>query len=165
MRYFARTEVAIATVIVVVLYLSPRIFDRAIGYPSADERLALAAMGWPGTSIDAALADGATVDSRDDIGVTPLMEAASCGNVSAARRLLELGADINAVDKRGRTAVMMAVADGKAEMARFLLQNGCDPSLWNRKENAAMNVPGSPECLDALDAVRQYAHMNGVEAR
>ena len=70
------------------------------------------------------LSKGASVNTSDRRGLTPLMWASAGGSVEMVRHLLENGA---AVDRRahdGTTALMLAAANGFVEVARALLVRG-----------------------------------------
>ena len=70
------------------------------------------------------LSKGASVNTSDRRGLTPLMWASAGGSVELVRHLLENGA---AVDRRahdGTTALMLAAANGFVEVARALLLRG-----------------------------------------
>ena len=54
-------------------------------------------------------------------GVTPLMTAATAGNVPAIQHLLARGADISTANKRGWTAAMYCAKEGRAEAMEVLL--------------------------------------------
>lgn len=70
------------------------------------------------------IASGRSVDSRDELGRTPLMAAAAFGSVGAARTLLAQGADIDARDENGDSALHHSVRYGKVKSAEFLLHYG-----------------------------------------
>ena len=63
---------------------------------------------------------------------TPLMHAASKGNLATATVLLQLGADVNARNSTGDTALRVAASDGTPEVAKLLLEAGGDPFLPGR---------------------------------
>ncbi|XP_067856866.1 ankyrin repeat and SAM domain-containing protein 6-like [Heptranchias perlo] len=70
------------------------------------------------------LMKGASVDSRNRYGWTPLMQAARFGQLSVARVLLENGADANAVNKLGASVLTAAARGGHVGLARALLESG-----------------------------------------
>jgi ankyrin repeat protein len=63
---------------------------------------------------------GASVDAKDDNGVTVLMWAVNDGNIELMKFLLDKGANINAVDKDGHTALDRAKASGQTRAAKLL---------------------------------------------
>ena len=64
---------------------------------------------------------GASVQSTDEKGRTPLMIAAEQGNLEMLRTLLERQARIDFMDFEGRTALQYAMAAGKRDAADVLL--------------------------------------------
>ena len=72
---------------------------------------------------------GAKVDVKNlHDGGTPLHNSARCGNVEAAKLLLEAGANVNAKDNEGRTPFDVAAKElGRAKVEavmRLLIENG-----------------------------------------
>ncbi len=68
---------------------------------------------------------GANVNAvSDDRANTPLMEAATRGDVAVVRRLLEAGADLDLKTKYGQTALMLAVGEARVGVAQLLLEYG-----------------------------------------
>ncbi|XP_039292984.1 uncharacterized protein LOC111061653 isoform X2 [Nilaparvata lugens] len=60
--------------------------------------------------VDRLIEDGADVDCIDYRGITPLMIAGYCGDISLIKRLLRSRANVLLEDKRGCTAVCYAIA-------------------------------------------------------
>src|SRR5687768_1576517 len=74
------------------------------------------------------LALGADVDGRNEIGRTPLMEAARFGHTATAEVLIDYGADINARDQEGWTPLHFAASfDGRSRIVDTLLKAGARP--------------------------------------
>lgn len=70
-------------------------------------------------------------------GATPLHVAATLGDASTARLLLDLGANANArCDPGGETALHYAARFGEREMVELLLARGADPRLVDDIEHA-----------------------------
>lgn len=69
---------------------------------------------------------GMPVDMRNEAGLTPLMVAATFGNVEVAEALLMLGADIAARNPAGYTPLHIAALAGQADILRLLLDHGAD---------------------------------------
>ena len=64
---------------------------------------------------------GASVESADDAGTTPLMAAAMQGDPGVIRTLLKRHANANSRDLSGRTALFYAVQSGKMESIQAVL--------------------------------------------
>jgi len=75
---------------------------------------------------------GASVETADDTGVTPLMAAAMQGNVEILRTLLERHASVDFTDPAGRCALHYAITAGKLEAVQLLL-----PLVSNLEEASA----------------------------
>ena len=56
---------------------------------------------------------GARINRRDKDNYTPLLLAATYGNVDTVEMLLQKGADYTAVDKYDKTAIFMAAEENK----------------------------------------------------
>lgn len=74
--------------------------------------------------LERCLSRGLSVASSQLAGVPPLIFAASWGNASAVRRLLEAGACIDQTDENGRSALLTAMAMNDLEMAALLIEHG-----------------------------------------
>jgi len=68
----------------------------------------------------------ASLQTRDEEGVTALMRAARDGERKDTRALLEQGTDVNAHDLSGWTALTYAAAKGDLEIVKALLSKGAD---------------------------------------
>lgn len=71
------------------------------------------------------LASRGDLEQRNKAGLTPLMKAATCKRVAAARILLEHGADVSARDPLGKTALHLARS---TDVTKLLLRHGADPN-------------------------------------
>jgi len=89
--------------------------------------------------VQAKLALGADPHQRDAYGRTPLIVAASGGNLPALRVLAAAGARADARDKRGRTALTYVALgmDIDTEVVGFLLDAGADVNAQDDKGRTA----------------------------
>ncbi len=68
---------------------------------------------------------GADVNAvSEDRGNSPLMEAATRGDVKAVRALIQAGADPDLKTKYDQTALMLAIGEGHTQVVRDLLDHG-----------------------------------------
>lgn len=67
---------------------------------------------------------GAVIDARDNIGITALLHASSCGNAALVLFLIENGANVGAVDRYGRGFLHLA---GSTEVFATGIDLGLDP--------------------------------------
>eukprot|EP01102_Stenamoeba_stenopodia_P019596 TRINITY_DN7441_c0_g1_i1.p1 TRINITY_DN7441_c0_g1~~TRINITY_DN7441_c0_g1_i1.p1 ORF type:complete len:1066 (-),score=201.45 TRINITY_DN7441_c0_g1_i1:27-3224(-) len=75
--------------------------------------------------IDLLLDAGYDIETTDQRGVTPLLQALVCGNVDIAKRLIERGANVHAVTSSGN-ALYYTASSGNIELAELLLNKGVD---------------------------------------
>lgn len=66
------------------------------------------------------------VNTRTELGSTPLHLASTISNPEMAKLLVAKGADINAKDKNGETPLHLAAYTGKKELVEFFLSKGAD---------------------------------------
>jgi ankyrin repeat protein len=70
------------------------------------------------------------VDARYDNGRTIMHDAASFGNETIARRLIDHGANFKVADKiQGRLPFHKAARRGNVNLLRLLFDKGCDPNM------------------------------------
>ncbi|KAJ2742698.1 hypothetical protein GGI20_004296 [Coemansia sp. BCRC 34301] len=72
---------------------------------------------------------GASVNTADTAGRTPLHVASSCGNVEAVRLLIHMGANVNATDRIGNTPLTIAATGARTNVILPLLEGGADPRI------------------------------------
>src|SRR5437773_7316322 len=87
---------------------------------------------------------GVNPNIRNDSGITPLMEAASYGEVPLANFLLLHGEAVDAADMDGLQAIHWAAREGETSMMSFLLLHGAridakDRDDWQPLHYAARN--------------------------
>lgn len=73
------------------------------------------------------LAKGADPNLRDDKGNTPLMVAATSGEIELLQLLIAQGGNVNLANSSGETPLIRAVQRRDLPMARALLTAGSDP--------------------------------------
>ena len=80
-----------------------------------------------------------TLDQPDRIGMTPLMWAASRGDLPALNRLLLSGADPNKITQFNSSALFYACQGGSYDFANLLLRRGADPNLYSELKYNSLN--------------------------
>jgi ankyrin repeat protein len=96
---------------------------------------------------------GAMLDSRDRHGQTALMIAATRGDVSLTKLLIDNGADLNVTAKYHLTALMLAVLNDHEEIVRLLCDAGANlaitgtgaPALTATQPSIWLSEPGAVE--------------------
>jgi ankyrin repeat protein len=100
-------------------------------------------------SVDLLIKAGAKVNSKTDLGVTPLWIASQNGGDAVVRRLLQgvvgqlaaKGANVNARGTRGQTALMWAVSQKHAQVVTVLLSHKPDIHLKTDTYQEVVAVP------------------------
>jgi methionyl-tRNA formyltransferase len=98
------------------------------------------------------------VESRNNMGWTPLMVAAYSGLSSVCEALLERGASPNATNPNGTTALMyakdQAMSSGDTSVFELLLAHGADPKVRDRFGRSLLDYLGSATAGTAADLAR-----------
>jgi TonB family protein len=92
-------------------------------------------------------------------GVTPLIRAASRGDVVELRRLLATQKNVNEADASGWSALMYAAASGHSEPVQLLLHAGANPNHVSIRGDTPLIASASQRAWDA-DLVRSGAKVN-----
>ena len=157
--------------------------------PNGNPVLLIAARSGFEPTLDALLAAGAKVDARNPLGDspimvaaiaghlaiveklyqrgakinhpgwTPLIYAATSGQIDVARFLLDARADVNAASPNGTTALMMAVRGGFAPMVELLISRGAD--LEHRNESGATAMTWAKR--GGFDAIERTLAQHGAK--
>jgi competence ComEA-like helix-hairpin-helix protein len=117
----------------------PKAADLPPGLADADADLLIAATKDRLDLLDAALAKGARLNTKNNRGRTALMLAAERRNMRVLSRLLEAGAKVDDAH-RGETALICACRAGATDIVRRLLEYGADADRRYRKKNVAFLV-------------------------
>jgi ankyrin repeat protein len=87
------------------------------------------------------IAAGAPVDARDDLGSTPLLDAAWAGKAEIADFLIQHGADVNAHHREaGSTPLQYAVLTGRPDMVSLLLKSGARTAGRYRDGQSVLHI-------------------------
>jgi ankyrin repeat protein/tRNA A-37 threonylcarbamoyl transferase component Bud32 len=88
-------------------------------------------------AMDLLISEGADINSRDNLGLTPLHLARSR---AVAEKLLAHGAGIDAKSDYERTPLHCAAGSGNTEIVEYLLSKGADINAVNKKGETALDV-------------------------
>jgi len=103
-----------------------------------------------------------TVDTRDSLGTTPLMQCAEMGELQLMQWLIDHLADVNARDRFGQTPLMYAAGSNQLTAARLLLRYGANPALQAKTGQTAFDIAVVREGDTVADMLREEP---GVIAR
>ncbi|SEW54343.1 hypothetical protein SAMN04488122_6006 [Chitinophaga arvensicola] len=89
-------------------------------------------------AIKAAIASGASLETKDDQGRTPLLVATYKHHTASAALLVAAGADVNAQDRLLNSPFLYAGAEGYADMVKLYMNAGADYKVYNRYGGSAL---------------------------
>jgi len=96
---------------------------------------------------------GADVNSKNRMGMTPLVVAAMNSRTAVCEFLAANGADLNARDGQGRTALYLAVDRGNKELIELLVKKKADVNIATMRGENAFSLAkkkGNTETVDLL---------------
>ena len=97
------------------------------------------------------LDSGATIDSKNTQGFTPLHYAAWEGNQDIAVSLLRKGASANAADNKGKTPMHYAAHKDRVNVMYDLLRYGGDPELVSsNRQRSSIEMSDSKSATHSL---------------
>ncbi|MDB4224347.1 ankyrin repeat domain-containing protein [Granulosicoccus sp.] len=96
-------------------------------------------------------------------GVTPLMSAASIGDLEVLNRLIEQGADVNLQAKNhdGLTAIMIAIRNRHSHIVSRLLASGASTTIKDKHGRSALNH--ATQISRQFGDVRMYSMVGQVQ--
>ena len=85
---------------------------------------------------------GANIEAVDNLGETPLLDAATDGHLGVMKLLIDKGANINEQDGSGWTPLISAAYSCHRAAVRFLIEKGANVNIknYNNKMTAIMTV-------------------------
>ncbi len=114
--------------------------------------------------VESLLRTGVDISTRSPEGMTPLMAAASRGNVPIIRLFLSKGADVSATNLHGATAHDMAVQGGFMQAAGIIATAGGRPSGLPLSSPAASAAPPAEALSDPVAAEPEPAPVSTITA-
>ncbi|XP_061845342.1 ankyrin repeat and SOCS box protein 3 isoform X1 [Colius striatus] len=91
------------------------------------------------------LESGASKESKDDFGITPLFVAAQYGKLESLKLLVSQGADINCQAKDQATPLLIAAQEGHFKCVELLLAKGANPNLFCNEDNWQLPIHAAAE--------------------
>jgi len=127
------------------------------------EQLHAAARSGDVAEVTRLLDSGVNVDARDDLGSTPLLEAAWEGHGEVVRVLLAHGANVNA-SRDDATALQYAVLTGRAAIVAQLLKAGARTDVRDRFGATVLHLAAGRGPLDVLTLLLEaHADIEAVD--
>ncbi|KAL8597549.1 hypothetical protein ACOMHN_033420 [Nucella lapillus] len=76
---------------------------------------------------------GADVNTQDEDGVTPFLEASRVCHSDTMELLIHYGADVNTLNKQGDTPLLEALRKGHSDSVKLLIVHGADVNIQNKQ--------------------------------
>jgi len=105
--------------------------------------------------VDYLLAMGADVKATDNFKWTALHHGCQSGQVDVVHALLLANADGNAQTWNGASPLMRAIQSGKLEVVQFLLDVGVNVTLFNKREQTALDVAEEWASANIYNLIKQ----------
>src|SRR4026208_1312922 len=128
------------------------------GEPAMSDRFYDAIRADDSRGVEQLLTDGATVNTRDSRGTTPLMYAAAVGTPWMMRQLIAAGADVNARNSFEATALMWCT--NNLEKVRVLVEKGADVNAHSKQGRTPLLIASA---YDGNLEVVQYLLAKGAD--
>jgi hypothetical protein len=144
MKEMFRTFSGISVAAVLIVVMIP-----SISFSQAGSGLHEAVLQGDAVLVSKLLDAGADANAGNEVGITPLMEAAGKGDVKIITLLLNKGADVNAKLKtegfRGLTPLMIAVFEAHPEAVNILLEKGADVNAKYEGRWSALTIASATD--------------------
>jgi serine/threonine-protein phosphatase 6 regulatory ankyrin repeat subunit B len=105
------------------------------------------------------------MDSEDDHGYTPLINATACGNTEIVEFLLKKGARINHQNKDGASALHFAASEGSTHLLNLLLQRGADLNLLSQDAGTALHWAAGKAKIEAINVLVRHGALVNIKNR
>lgn len=106
---------------------------------------------------------GASIDHKDDDGLTPLQSACERGCVDAAKVLIEKGADVNSLDsqkvffsKINQTPLHKAVENNHIDIVNLLLQSNAQIKVLDSSRQTPEAIARAKKYYDILEIISSF---------
>ncbi|MFY9221343.1 MAG: ankyrin repeat domain-containing protein [Blastocatellia bacterium] len=86
------------------------------------------------------LKNGANVNTANDYGWTPIMEAVIKDDFETLKVLINYGADVNVITNQGWTPLMWAIKRSNLDIVKYLLNNKADTNMLTENGKTALHI-------------------------
>jgi len=102
--------------------------------------------------LSALIARKATLNVRNDFGITPIAQAAELGDARMVELLLDAGAEPEGANPDGQTALMLAIKTGETTVVDLLLKAGANVNIIEKfhKQTPLMWAATAPRNAGAM---------------
>jgi len=104
-----------------------------------------------------AIASGADVNTKNELGYTTLMLASYCGLTDIIELLIKAGADVNAKDNHGSTALTWASMNGHTDIVELLIKAGADVNTKNKNDRTPLMLASRYDYKDTVELLVLWA--------
>lgn len=111
------------------------------------------------------LDDGAVVDSRDNWGRTPLMDAIIFNHKSVMLVLLGSGADITAADAQSMTSLHWAARYNRNDLLKILLERGADGTVYTNYGDLPIHSAAREGHIEAIGCLLNEKLQSDVQTK
>jgi hypothetical protein len=130
--------VGLIVVMLTVMVYANEWMRHALGFPAANVLLLDAAWRNDCAAMRAALHDGASSNTVDSVGLTPLYYATTSANINSVKLLLAAGADPNL--PQDNPPLLHACAQHDPELVNVLLQAGANPAAKDARGATPLSI-------------------------
>jgi serine/threonine protein kinase len=115
-----------------------------------------------GAAILKAIDSGANIETKDPVGMTPLLVAARSGELPAVQALLDRGANVNARNSHEATPLILATSNNHANVVPLLLARGAAIDAKNRDGRTALCIAALHGYVDLVGILMAHGANPGI---
>jgi len=106
---------------------------------------------------------GADINSKDQLGATPLMSILCRGSFEVSSFLIRQGADLQASDANGKNCLMWAVLGGNVDLVKLLLTNSISLNCLDNEKQSALDLAIRDEFTEIVSVFKSHGVKTGAE--
>lgn len=125
-RHIKIALVGVSVLLLFFIWKRDSLVDRLVGQPRGNAALFCLSDRDCESSIQRALDQGADINARNDLGLTPLLLAVNAGQIRAVQALLDRGANPELGSPDGLTPLHFAILQDRPQVLQLLIDAGAD---------------------------------------